>query len=1224
MAFFPVPDPQPVTNTLKPLQHEQQRYAAHIPLSGRQSTTSCESANSGTQLDSATRRLDQMIDQARYRHSQHRNKFKEAIDYLDHIFEDFQREAADAAARPTANGGGKKEKAAATTTTASAQQKHQQQPQQQKHVQAVQDDSSAGGAVVIEPVQATFRQGSVKSAKEAFEKVAAAIASDKQNSRVRKQPSVPTSSSSSSAQQQQQKPAKVPLRSVPSSSFPTTATTATATVAAGAGAELADVEVAETIVLPSKHSAERLDFTKHWVSGGGAEGGAGAGVAVWAQSAPHRRDDPLLGIHGTESSAGGYDSDEHSLGSCSAEVAAINAADQQRRRRHNQQQQQAKKKAPVAPAQQQKAVATVATTASAVPSKAAPQHHQQHQQQQQQQRYAKQANANGTAADRPMLPQIVAAPSCATSRPQPFRPQPQLGVLPPALVAAAASTSGCGDQQQMLQKVPSIEQLRLMRSSQERAGSQDYHSMASSVHSQDGFRPAASCLSTLSLQRIGLMGGSSGSGAFHSYTPTTAQQKQSSVPFQPQPQQYQLKGSIQSLPDSALCTAAAAGLKGYGAAVYSQQQPSSFGTGITAMAQQQQQQKQPVNGIATNHRQFATLARMDSSNSKAKQGTTGGGSSTATTTTNCLRPTAQRLLPATATTTATTATTATADHASAIDALVAELELNTADTSFASAEKRRSFPTMQTEVASRTKPAKIGGTTVVTRQQLPSHNFTNRPAQQENGSNRSKPLEKLNELIAMDDESSTMRRRRTAQQQQQQAAAASSAPAPPAAGGNRPFDTINQEKLNPSKVDAMARMFNGKQQQQQSAATAGTATKPFTSGGSTGNNATSDHQGWATRRAATIGGGRAAAPAVPSSSVGSTTARHGGDVPPLSLTNGHHAPPATATTARQHNQQQHSALKKQYTLPAMASVAAAAATMAPLSSRIYRGNGAAAGLLELGGTNGRCRTNGTGRTTTAAAKRDGAGTPTVVDDDHGGGTAAGPNRHEGNGICAGNTGRGNFYDNVQSAARNGRCGGGRTSPAGYSFSNDSVSLCSQSDAALPPATSKGGTNAASNGTGGGAGGRIGQLIRKLGSSVGGGGGSGAKVPSSATSTLSLNRVFSNEMSSSCVGGTAPRDDADGKNRTSKAAAASCAAATIGTNGNGTLTKSTSLSGDPWRYQVMMAEHQQQQQNGGGRRMEEQQSKQQLHQPQQQQQNGGIGNRLKQTIFGSAIRRRVPT
>ena len=33
-----------------------------------------------------------MIDQARYRHNQHRNRFKDAIDYLDNIFEDFQKE----------------------------------------------------------------------------------------------------------------------------------------------------------------------------------------------------------------------------------------------------------------------------------------------------------------------------------------------------------------------------------------------------------------------------------------------------------------------------------------------------------------------------------------------------------------------------------------------------------------------------------------------------------------------------------------------------------------------------------------------------------------------------------------------------------------------------------------------------------------------------------------------------------------------------------------------------------------------------------------------------------------------------------------------------------------------------------------------------------------------------------------------------------------------------
>lgn len=43
-------------------------------------------------LDTASRQLDQMIDQARYRHHQHRSKFKEAIDYLDQIFEDLKKE----------------------------------------------------------------------------------------------------------------------------------------------------------------------------------------------------------------------------------------------------------------------------------------------------------------------------------------------------------------------------------------------------------------------------------------------------------------------------------------------------------------------------------------------------------------------------------------------------------------------------------------------------------------------------------------------------------------------------------------------------------------------------------------------------------------------------------------------------------------------------------------------------------------------------------------------------------------------------------------------------------------------------------------------------------------------------------------------------------------------------------------------------------------------------
>uniref|UniRef100_A0A183CTV4 GYF domain-containing protein n=1 Tax=Globodera pallida TaxID=36090 RepID=A0A183CTV4_GLOPA len=144
-----------------------------------------------------------------------------------------------------------------------------------------------------------------------------------------KQPSAPSSS---------QRPAKVALRSVLPSSYSTTAlasvgaTTATANAAAGAVVEMADVDVAETIVLPTKNSADRLDFTKHWLQGGE--------VSVWAQGAPPRRDDALLGTRGTEAFAAGYESDEHSLGSCSAEVAAINAADEQRRRRQHQPQQQ--------------------------------------------------------------------------------------------------------------------------------------------------------------------------------------------------------------------------------------------------------------------------------------------------------------------------------------------------------------------------------------------------------------------------------------------------------------------------------------------------------------------------------------------------------------------------------------------------------------------------------------------------------------------------------------------------------------------------------------------------------------------------------------------------------------------------------------------------------------------------------------------------------------------
>lgn len=53
--------------------------------------------------------------------------------------------------------------------------------------------------------------------------------------------------------------------------------------------------MAETIVLPTKNTAERLAFTKHWL----AAGEAGA-VSVWAEEGAPARGDPLLGVQAAE------------------------------------------------------------------------------------------------------------------------------------------------------------------------------------------------------------------------------------------------------------------------------------------------------------------------------------------------------------------------------------------------------------------------------------------------------------------------------------------------------------------------------------------------------------------------------------------------------------------------------------------------------------------------------------------------------------------------------------------------------------------------------------------------------------------------------------------------------------------------------------------------------------------------------------------------------------
>lgn len=45
--------------------------------------------------------------------------------------------------------------------------------------------------------------------------------------------------------------------------------------------------MAETIVLPTKNTADRLEFTKHWLTSGE--------VSVWAEG-PSKRPDALLGL----------------------------------------------------------------------------------------------------------------------------------------------------------------------------------------------------------------------------------------------------------------------------------------------------------------------------------------------------------------------------------------------------------------------------------------------------------------------------------------------------------------------------------------------------------------------------------------------------------------------------------------------------------------------------------------------------------------------------------------------------------------------------------------------------------------------------------------------------------------------------------------------------------------------------------------------------------------
>lgn len=96
----------------------------------------------------------------------------------------------------------------------------------------------------------------------------------------------------------------------------------------------ADIEVSETIVLPSKNRSDRLDFTQKWLAND---------IKSWADNSTTK---PDLLLNSTtknfinnkqqkfeHNDIMGNDSDEHSLGSCSAEVAAINNGPEKRKKR---------------------------------------------------------------------------------------------------------------------------------------------------------------------------------------------------------------------------------------------------------------------------------------------------------------------------------------------------------------------------------------------------------------------------------------------------------------------------------------------------------------------------------------------------------------------------------------------------------------------------------------------------------------------------------------------------------------------------------------------------------------------------------------------------------------------------------------------------------------------------------------------------------------------------
>ncbi|CAG9539721.1 unnamed protein product [Cercopithifilaria johnstoni] len=248
-------------------QPRHERYAAHIPVTridgnGRHSTTSIDSYNSGT-LETTALQLDQMIDQGRYRHHQHRNKFKEAIDYLDQVFEDLKKESDQIENTQRSRG-------IRTTPTRKGSSKS--------------GTDLMNVTVSSSPVKLQQRNGNTKRTMnnivdvEEMDSRQAPLATTNRHSLYTSKPRV------AEKHYLQEKAASVEQTSN-------------------------DIDITETIVLPlqnRKLKSERMNYTRRWLTGD---------IKSWVSK-------PDLIVGGIEEEP---DIDERSLGSCSAEVAAINS-----------------------------------------------------------------------------------------------------------------------------------------------------------------------------------------------------------------------------------------------------------------------------------------------------------------------------------------------------------------------------------------------------------------------------------------------------------------------------------------------------------------------------------------------------------------------------------------------------------------------------------------------------------------------------------------------------------------------------------------------------------------------------------------------------------------------------------------------------------------------------------------------------------------------------------